>query len=75
MKILTPDEKRRSSLLDHLAGMPRYGHGTATTREVRQIMLDTGGEMMACGHLYDIVAKSLGAGVHRISLRRKEYPS
>jgi hypothetical protein len=55
-------------VLNFLASMPRYGHSSATTPVVRQIMLMTDGRMFAAGHYWDIKAKRLGGGVSRISL-------
>jgi hypothetical protein len=53
--------------------MPRYGNASATRDVVRHIMLQTGGSMLAAGESYDIQAKSLGAGVYRLTLKLKEY--
>lgn len=39
-----------------------------TKDDLRTILLDTGGNVMACGTLYDIVAKPLGAGVYKVTL-------
>lgn len=58
------------SLLNHLCNMPEHGNGIATKKELREILLQTGGTVLACGYLYDIVAKNLGAGVYRVSLKR-----
>jgi hypothetical protein len=55
-------------ILDNFARCP----GTHTTCEkpvLREIMLQTGGQLMANGQLYDIHKRSLGAGVYRLSLR------
>lgn len=55
-------------ILGNLAAMPG-GIATAQSRAiVREIMLQTGGAMMACGSLYDIKSRSLGGGVYRITL-------
>ncbi len=56
------------SILNHLASMPERGNATCERRELREIMLQTGGKMMACGRYYDIRAKHLGAGVYRLTL-------
>lgn len=50
-------------ILNHLAAMPRYGHVAATKEQVRQIMLDTTGTLLAQGQLYDINAKPLRGGI------------
>lgn len=55
-------------VLNFLAGMPQ-GNATASSRAaVREIMLTTGGRMLACGYQYDVKSKSLGGGVYRITL-------
>lgn len=61
------------AILDHLAAMPTYGHGTVERKELKEIMLQTGGEMMACGELWEIKSKHLGAGVYKLSLKKKDY--
>lgn len=62
-----------SRILSHLASMPQYGNASATYAQVREIMLQTGGEMMAAGDMYEIKSKALGGGVYRLTLKRKEY--
>lgn len=58
-------------ILNFLAGMPT-GNATASSRAVvRDIMLQTGGNMMACGHYYDVKSRSLGGGVYRMTLKEK----
>lgn len=54
--------------LNFLAGCPS-GHTTMLGKDVRVMLLETGGNMFACGSLYDIVAKDIGAGVYRVSLK------
>lgn len=44
-------------------------HTTMTRAELRATLLATGGQLLARGHLWEIVAKHLGAGVYRVSLR------
>ena len=48
--------------------MPRVGHGTLTTEDVRSLMLATGGQTFTHGSLYEIKSKHLGAGIYRVSL-------
>jgi hypothetical protein len=57
--------------LNFLASMPR-GHTTMDRDDTRELLLETGGTMLACGTLYDIETKHLGAGVYRVSLKRPE---
>lgn len=58
-----------NQILNALAKNPR-GVATASSRRVvREIMLQTGGRMLACGQDHDVISKSLGGGVYRITLR------
>ena len=58
-----------SNLLNNLCSMPGLAHGTVTKEVLRDILLSTGGQLMACGRLYEIVSKHLGAGVYRVHLK------
>lgn len=55
--------------LNFLASMPLHGHTTVERPALKEIMLQTGGTMMACGQRWEIVKKYLGAGVYRLSLK------
>lgn len=61
------EEARR--ILNYLASMP-IGHTTADRATVREIQLTTGAQLFAQGVLYDIKAKSVGAGVYKVSLEK-----
>ena len=61
---MTPEIHRQ---LNFLASMSA-GTTTMARKDLREMLLDTGGNMLACGRLYDIVAKDLGAGVYKVSL-------
>jgi hypothetical protein len=63
---MTPEQGR---VLNYLASSP-FGHATVTREDAHVILLETGGNVLACGCLYDIVAKPLGAGVYKLSLTR-----
>lgn len=62
---MSPEQQRQ---LNFLASCPA-GHTTMTTQDVHEVMMATGGNMLARGSLYDIVAKPLGAGVFKVSLK------
>jgi len=49
--------------------IPDFANVTVTTKELRVIQLKNGGRILAQGYLYDIVAKSLGAGVYKVTLK------
>ena len=53
--------------------VPHLFTQTVTTKELREILLETDGWIMACGYIYDIKHKNLGAGVKRVYLKRREY--
>lgn len=46
---------------------------TASAKEVRELMLHTGGEAFINGRLYMIKAKNLGAGAYKITIKEKDY--
>lgn len=56
--------------LNFLALTSDFGNITVEKDDLKAIMLQTGGTMMARGCLYDIVSKHLGAGVYKLTLRR-----
>jgi hypothetical protein len=39
-----------------------------TSGDLRTMLMETGGNMLACGRLYDIKAKPIGAGVYKVTL-------
>lgn len=53
--------------LNFLARMPR-GHTTLERADVKDMLLQTGGNILACGSLYNIKATHIGAGVYKVSL-------
>ena len=60
-------------LLDFLAGQPSGNCIASSSAVVREMMLQTGGWMMACGEMYDIQSQPLPGGVYRITLSRKAF--
>jgi len=64
MKIDAADAQ---GILRFLGNMPG-GNCTATRAAVQRLLLDTGGQMLSSGKLYEIKAKALGAGVYRVTL-------
>lgn len=53
--------------LNFLAGCP-IGTCTMDRADAKAMLLETGGNMLACGSLYDFVVKDIGAGVCKVSL-------
>lgn len=69
---MTPQQ---GSILNHLASMPEVAHATVGRKDLRQILQETGGQLMARGTLWEIRSKYIGAGVYRVSTRpwKTEY--
>jgi hypothetical protein len=65
------DRAEAERVLTFLAGMPLHGHSTLTRKQLRYALTRTGGTMIACGDSWDVVSKHLGAGIYRVSLRRR----
>jgi hypothetical protein len=66
---MTADKAQEAA--NFLASMPR-GHTTLSRVEAQKLMIDTGGQILCQGHLYEIKLKSLGAGVYRASLKETD---
>lgn len=54
--------------VNFLASLPS-GNTTVTKKDCAAILLETGGSLLACGSLYNIDAKHLGAGVYKLELK------
>lgn len=52
---------------------PNLADMTVETKDLKELLLATGGSVIARGMLWDIKSQSLGAGVYRVSLKRKKY--
>lgn len=50
--------------------MPVFATTTMDTKDLKELLLETGSNIMACGVLYDIQTKYLGAGVYEVWLSR-----
>jgi len=59
-----------SRIVSFIATMPGVAHAPAVTAVVRRIMLDTGGDMMVNGELWEVRTRPLGGGVSRVTLAR-----
>ena len=46
---------------------------TLTRAELRAFLLDSGGSIIRSGHLCDVKAQHLGAGVYRVTAARRPY--
>lgn len=61
----TNEEVKRQ--LNYLAAVPS-GSCTMSREDAKAMLLDTGGNMLACGRLYNFDVKNIGAGVCRVTL-------
>lgn len=55
-------------LPDHFYTMPHMAHTTMTAPELRSILLQNDGLIMAKGSLWEVRSTHLGVGVHRVYL-------
>lgn len=62
---MTPEQSRQ---LNFLAGNPQ-GLTTMKDSDIETLLLETGGNMLACGSLYDFVVTPIGAGVSKVTLK------
>lgn len=62
---MTPEIHRQ---LNVLCASPDWASVTMKTKDVQTLLLETGGNTLACGRLYDFVVKDIGAGVSKVSL-------
>lgn len=60
------DESRR--VLNFLASAGPYANSTVERQDAHDILMETGGTLLARGRLYNIIAKNIGAGVYRLHL-------
>ena len=56
-----------SRVMGFLASMPGLAHTTMKAKDYRALLLKSGAQIMAGGRLWDIVGKSLGAGVYKVT--------
>ena len=57
-------------IINHLVNAPAFNHETVRLGVMQNIILETGGEIMAHGTLYHFKAKRLCPGIYKLSLRR-----
>lgn len=58
-------------IVDFLVTNPVHGNTTTTRQVLREMLLKNEGCFIAAGHLWNIVAKHIGAGVYRVTAERK----
>ena len=51
--------------------MPHHASVTMDEKDLKELLLETSGWVIACGEIYDIRNEPLGAGVYRVFLKRK----
>jgi hypothetical protein len=51
--------------------MTECANTTLAAEDTREILLATGGWIMACGYSWDICAKDIGAGVCKVTLKKR----
>jgi len=61
-------KETRPRLPDNLYQNPDYAYCTMLNKDLRQILLDTDGKVIACGRLRPILFRRIGLGVHQVWL-------
>ena len=51
-------------VIPHIAAM------TMTRKQLKETLLYTDGKIIACGYMYDIKSKHIGAGVYSVTLKK-----
>ena len=59
------------TLPDMFYSMPATANTTMARKDLKELLLATEGRVMACGRLWEIKNKHLGAGVYRVKLWRE----
>lgn len=65
-------DTEENSIVNHLVSMPGLGNATCVSRQLKKIMLATGGELLIGGYVYNITQKPLGGGVYKLSTQKQE---
>ena len=58
------------SKADFLVSMAGLAHTTMTREQLRKLLMETGGQLMASGKLWNITSKHLGAGIYKVSTKQ-----
>lgn len=53
--------------------IPSLATMTMKGRDLQELLLATDGNIFACGHLWNIKNKPLGAGVYKVYLEKQKY--
>jgi len=58
----------------HFYSMPKTANTVMEEMDLRELLLATGGQIIANGSLYEIISRNIGAGVYKVTLKRNERP-
>ena len=56
------------TLPENFYTMPTQARAMLDSKELRDVLRQTGGSIIACGRLYNIVTKNMGAGMYKVTL-------
>jgi hypothetical protein len=59
---------KASGLNDNFYRIPEIAQATMARKDLKELLLDTGGKVLTCGQFRQIKTKHLGAGVYRVTL-------
>jgi len=57
-------------LPNNFYALPDIAKTTMDRKDLKELLLETEGWVIACGRMYDIESKDIGAGVYRVRLKR-----
>ena len=63
--------REHNHLTENAWRVPHLYQQTMTTRELRETLLATDGQILANGHFWTIESKRIGPGVYRVTLKER----
>jgi hypothetical protein len=59
------------SLPNNFYAFPKIAHTTMDSKNLKELLLSVGSDVIINVRLWDIISKHIGAGVYRVSLKLK----
>ncbi len=71
---MTVKVEAKNHLSDSFYITPSFARQVMTRRETRETLLATQGRILACGEMWDVMVKHLGAGMYGVTAGRTWRP-
>lgn len=68
-------KNKMKTLPNNFYNFPAIANMTVDNKDLKELLLATGGYIIARGALWDIKTKNMGAGVYRVTVERRPYLS